>query len=121
MADSRRWTAGTGVRRDDEFTRAPAFRDGLDSPPLSPQASWHGNGRTQVAFAVGLAIVAAAAAVAFMVLAPDSGADPGASGAIAQDDAPDGPIQLPGAAGNVTTGLPTPLPSPSVPAPLPLP
>ena len=112
MADSRRWKAGRGVRRDDEFTRAPTFRDGHDSEPLSPQARWHGSGPSHVSFAVGLAILAGIAAVAFMLLAPDGspeGALPG--GAAAQQDP--GPIgsDLPGAVGNLTSEPPSPLPS----------
>ena len=122
MADSRRWGAG-GVRRDDQFTRAPGFRDGQDSAPLAEGASWHGSGRHHVAFAVGLAVVAGVAAVAFMVLspsAPDLGSP--ASGAAAQGGDAGGPLQAPdGAAGNQTslpTGLPTVPPAPSLP-PLP--
>lgn len=119
MADSRRWNAGSGARREDDFTRAPTFRDGSDSAPLSESASWHGSGSRHVALAVGLAVMAAVAAVAFMVLAPGAGHDPASPGAAAAKgsdggiDAPDAPIGQAngGALGNATSGLPSPRPT----------
>jgi hypothetical protein len=121
MADSRRWNTGSGARRDDDFTRAPAFRDGYDSAPLSETASWHGSGSRHVALAVGLAVMAAVAAVAFMVLAPSGGHGIDATSGSAANgghgaggvDAPDAPIggADDGPAGNATSGLPSPLPT----------
>ncbi len=120
MADSRRWGAGPGVRRDDQFTRPPAFRDGLDSKPMAADSSWHGGPSHHVAFAVGLAILAAVGAVAFMLLAPgggEGGVGP-ASGVAAEG--PGGPldeVQPPGAAGNATSSLPSASPAvPGLPA-----
>lgn len=117
MADSRRWKAGSGARRDDDFTRAPTFRDEYDSAPIPETASWHGSGSRNVSLAVGLAVLAAVAAVAFMVLAPTGGHGMdsiGGSAANGGDDA--GAIDAPlggaddGPAGN-STSLPSPLPT----------
>ena len=121
MADSRRWKAGSGVRRDDEFTRAPTFRDGHDSAPLDAQARWHGSGPSHVSFAVGLAVLAGIAAVAFMLFAPDDAADPVAGGAAAGQDPDALDPSLPGAIGNATSGAPSPTGLPPLPSVPPLP
>lgn len=122
MADSRRWDARSGSHRDDQFTRAPTFRDGADSDPLSAdKASWYGGPHHRVSFAVGFAILAGIAAVAFMALAPGSAPDLSPGGSAAE---PGGGLPP---AGNSTlpSGLPTPslsgtptgvpVPTPSVP------
>lgn len=117
MADSRRWDNGSGVRREDQFVRPPAFRDEHDSSHLSPQdASWHGSGSRHVALAASLAVIAGIAAVALMFLVSPSGggADAAAQapqGASAGDDglANDaGALPVPSVQGNSTTGLPVP-------------
>lgn len=120
MADPRRWN-GSGVQRDDQFVRPPAFRDEHESAHLSTaSAHWHGSGSRQVALAAVLAIAAGVAAVALMFMVAPDGADLGAQSPIgAQGDAgpldpsplaegsPGGDVQLPAAAGN-STGLPVP-------------
>jgi hypothetical protein len=124
MADSRRWDTRSGRRRDDEFTRAPSFRDGQDSDPLSPDnAAWYGAPHHRVSFGVGFAILAGIAAVAFMALAPGGSPDlsSGASAAQSPNDGFQAPDQ-----GNLTavipgvsvSGTPTglPLPTPTVPS-----
>ena len=134
MADSRRWNA-SGVRRDDQFVRPPAFRDEHESDHLSTaSAHWHGSGSRQVALAAVLAIAAGVAAVGLMFAVSPDGADLGSQSPVgAQGDGgpldgsiadgasmPDGsPIDVgdvqvpaPGAIGN---GTAVPLPTMPVP------
>jgi hypothetical protein len=114
MADPRRWDASS--RRDDQFVRPPAFRDEHESSHLAAgQAHWHGSGSRQVALAVGLAVAAGIAAVAFMLLVSPGGGDLASQGGPVAADADDDPIdvgdiQVPASAadGNSTTGLPIP-------------
>lgn len=121
MAGERRWDPGSPARRDDQFVRPPAFRDSNESEPLrAERATWHGQGSPGVAFAVGLAVIAAVAAVAFMALsppAPDLGS--AAGGTAVQGGDAGGSLQAPDVASNQTSpapGLPTAPSAPPLPS-----
>lgn len=117
-----RWSARTAVRRDDQFTAAPDFRDEHDSDHLPMwgriSASWHGMApQRRVALAAGILVVAGAFAALAVFTSQDLSSPSGPSGGSGPVAAHGGSSSLPTLPpGNLTSPSPSPLPSlPSLP------
>ena len=95
--DGRQWSRETEVRRDDQFTRAPEFRDVHDSDHLPMwgrfSASWHGmSGRRRAVLTASLVALSLVGGAGLFTTLDDFGGEvgtrPEAHGPLAAEEDP---------------------------------